>query len=381
MSTFIYFSALYLPHLGGVERYTNKLSKKLLELGNDVIIVTSALNNDVGITTEDGITVARLPSVALLGGRFPFQKRNAAFNEIWGELMKISVDHVLVNTRYYMLSLLGLRYARKRMLPSVVIDHSSDYLSVGNTLIDGMIRLYENVMTFRVKRYDPAFFSVSLRGVEWLRHFRIRAEGTLHNAVEISDFQISSETLGCSGECRDRRFRIVYVGRLVAEKGILKLCDAVRCLRADGYGEMLLEIAGAGPVEEEVKKYCDDSIRFLGQLDSVGVTRLLHRGNVFCLPTTYPEGFPTVLLEAAASGMGIVVTDTGGAKELIPDDWYGIVIHDDSIESIIEAILTLYHDPVYLNQVSGNLRKRVEEEFSWDKTAETLLDYCGSLLR
>ena len=378
MGTYIYFSALYLPHLGGVERYTYNLSKKLVELGNKVIIVTSALGDDEGISVDHGIEIIRVPSILLLGGRFPVVKKNAAFKKIWNTLYEACVDYVLVNTRYYMLSLLGLNFAQNRNLPAVVIDHSSDYLSVGNEIIDRAIRLYENVVTARVKKYQPAFFSVSGRGAEWLRHFNIAASGVLHNAVDSKCYQGAIKDSNARiTEKFETPFKVVYVGRLIPEKGVLKLCEAVQSLVDNGNKEIRLEIAGSGPAEDEVKERCNNNIIFLGQLDAKDVVRVLMEGDIFCLPTIYPEGFPTVLLEAGASRMGVIVTDTGGARELIPDEEYGIVLPDNSVKSISEAIMRFYRNPNYLSEASWRLENRVAENFTWEKTALMLTEFCG----
>lgn len=377
MSTYIYFSALYLPHLGGVERYTYSLSKKLVELGNRVIIVTSALDDNEGVSIDQGIEIVRVPSFLLLGGRFPVVKKNTAFKKIWDVLYEVSADYVLVNTRYYILSLFGLDYARHRNLPGIVIDHSSNYLSVGNKILDRVIRLYENAITAKVKKYQPAFFSVSSRGAEWLRHFNIGASGVLHNAIDLKLYQNAAQDFNTRiTEKSKTPFKVVYVGRLVPEKGVLKLCEAVQSLVNNGSKGICLEIAGSGPVEDEVKKRCNNSIIFLGRLDAKDVARVLTEGDVFCLPTVYPEGFPTVLLEAGASRMGVIVTNTGGARELIPDERYGIVLSDNSVKSISEAIMRFYRDSNYLSEVSRRLENRVAENFTWEKTALVLVEFC-----
>ena len=105
--------------------------------------------------------------------------------------------------------------------------------------------------------------------------------------------------------------------------------------------------------------------------------RVLMEGDIFCLPTIYPEGFPTVLLEAGASRMGVIVTDTGGARELIPDEEYGIVLPDNSAKSISEAIMRFYRNPNYLSEASWRLENRVAENFTWEKTALMLTEFCG----
>lgn len=75
------FAAQYFPHLGGVERYTFNLSKKLIEDGNEVVIVTSNVYRLAEYEKVDGIPVYRVPCWNLLDGRYPVLKMNQNISE------------------------------------------------------------------------------------------------------------------------------------------------------------------------------------------------------------------------------------------------------------------------------------------------------------
>lgn len=81
-NTYCIFSTLYLPSLGGVERYTHNLAKALVRAGNEVIIVTSALDGDDGITCEDDIAVVRIPSILLRNNRFAMPRRGKSLTQL-----------------------------------------------------------------------------------------------------------------------------------------------------------------------------------------------------------------------------------------------------------------------------------------------------------
>ena len=76
------FAAQYFPHLGGVERYTYNLAKKLVEDGNKVVIVTSNVYKLPEYERVDGIPVYRVPCWNLLAGRYPVLKMNTRFWKI-----------------------------------------------------------------------------------------------------------------------------------------------------------------------------------------------------------------------------------------------------------------------------------------------------------
>ena len=70
------FSAQYFPNVGGVERYTYNLARKLLEKGIDVTIVTSNNHQVADYENTEGIKIYRLPCFNLMSGRFPVVKFN-----------------------------------------------------------------------------------------------------------------------------------------------------------------------------------------------------------------------------------------------------------------------------------------------------------------
>ena len=76
------FAAQYFPHLGGVERYTYNLAKKLIEAGDEVTVVTSNVQRIASYEKMEGITVYRMPCINLLDGRYPVLKFNVDFRKI-----------------------------------------------------------------------------------------------------------------------------------------------------------------------------------------------------------------------------------------------------------------------------------------------------------
>ena len=152
MSTYAIFSANYLPNLGGVERYTYNLAKKLKERGHSVIVVTS---NVFGLDEQeetDGIKICRLPCFNLLNGRFPVICPNRKFFEIKKALLSEKIEYIIVNSRFYIHSLFGASVARAASCPLLVIEHGTGHFSIGNKAWDFLGRIYEHFVTFLLKR-------------------------------------------------------------------------------------------------------------------------------------------------------------------------------------------------------------------------------------
>lgn len=101
---------------------------------------------------------------------------------------------------------------------------------------------------------------------------------------------------------------------------------------------------------------------------------LLDLSDVAVIPSFYPEGLPTVILEAGISKCAVITTDAGGSLEVIKNNYNGFVIKRKSAESITEKLELLYKNRELLQYSRDNLYKTIKEKFLWDKSAENLIN-------
>lgn len=369
------FSALYLPSYGGAERYNANLAKALAgSCDCRVIIITSSLGDNTGITEENGIEIVRIPCYLLLNNRFTLPKKNKEFQSLVDWLNKQPLDFVLINQRFYPISLFGMKYAQKRGVVPLVLDHGSAHLTMANSFLDFFIQRYEHMITNHGKHFENRYIAVSNTSAKWLNHFDIDVVGVVNNSIEANDFVMSAsirdfrEELGISND----DFLVVFTGRLLKEKGLLQLSAAIEELYDQDYSDIHLVIAGSGSLEQEILRLGGSNIHLVGKLEQKDIASLLLQSDVFCLPTM-SEGFSTSMLEAAAAGIGIIITNTGGVEELIPDSNYGIVLPNDDPHTIAEAILEFYNNRPYLEHTGNNVAKRVRENFTWEEAAKNLI--------
>lgn len=369
------FTANYLPNLGGVERYTHNLAQELTARGNKVTIVTSNVFSLSEREHINGIEVFRVPCWNVLAGRFPVLKYNAAFRAMDRELKARDFDLVIVQTRFYLHSLYGVSFAKKRGIPCVTVEHGTNHFTVNNWFLDFCGHIYEHGVSAMVRRRCCHFYGVSWDCCQWLRHFKIEPEGVLYNAVDLEDIQAKTRALVEDYRktlCLEGKTLVTYAGRLVREKGLLKLVEAVTCLRAD-YPDLELAVAGDGDLYGDLIDRQLPGVHMLGRLDFDHVVALLNATQVFCLPTDYPEGFPTAVLEAAACGCYIVTTTHGGSKELLNDPGLGTVLVENTVENIVLAIRRAIDDPAYRQEAVEKTYQRLCENFTWKSTADKVI--------
>lgn len=371
------FSAHFLPSIGGVEKYTDNLARTLAEQGHRVTIVT---NNTFGLTEHECLTnnveIYRLPCIPLFNGRLPLPKRAGRFKTLLKELESNIFDFVSINTRFYPHTFIGVRLAEKQGIRPVVIDHGSAYLTFGSSLIDKVVVIYERAITALLKRHSIDFYGVSQASSDWLKTFGIRSKGVLSNAINAQKFRQSASSRNFRAELRIPGSSPVvsFTGRLIPEKGVDKLCAAAALIEQSAHPIHVL-IAGAGPLERELRKSLPSNAHLLGKLSSPDIAALLAQSDAFCMPTR-SEGFSTSLLEASACGTPAIITNVGGVAEMIPDDTYGVVLPSTEPRAIAQAITTLCNDPDARNAIAHNIRNRTETEFSWQTTATKVLKAC-----
>lgn len=366
------FSAQYPPHLGGIENFTRGLAEALVDQGHDVTVVTNDTEGlGPGFTIEDGARILRLPCYPLVSGRFPLPRRTFSYRELTKELEATRFDGVLVNARFYPHSLLGMRFARKMDLRPVVLDHGSAWLSFSNPILDPFVRLYERAITVLGKRYEPAYYGISQKSAGWLSTFGIRAEGVIPNAIDAEAYRSSSSGRDFREELElsEDAFLVAFVGRLIPEKGVRQIIEASKGQSLENGGAVFV-LAGDGPLSDEVRAAQCESLRWVGRLGREDTSALLQQADVMCLPSR-SEGFSTTLLEASACGCPSVVTDVGGARELIPDERFGTILPDSSAAALSQALLAVMEDRSRLQLQSENTAHRCA-----DYSREALASRC-----
>lgn len=368
--TYAIFSAQYPPHLGGIEVFTRSVAQALVSRGDRVTVVTNDTEElGAGVDWDEGVEVVRLPCVPLVSGRLPLPIYSGEGRRLRRELDERDFDGVLVNARFYPHSLYGMRLARSKGLRPVVLDHGSAYLSFSNLVLDPIVRFYERRITSWGRKFGAAYYGISQKSAEWLETFGIRACGVIPNAIDGAQYRSCASLRNYREEfgLNASSFVVAFVGRLIPEKGVSQIIEASRVpeLRERG---VTFVLAGDGPLANVVGAAEGDGLRWVGRLSRGDTAALLSQANVMCLPTR-SEGFSTTLLEASACGCPSVITDVGGARELIPDERFGTIVPSQDVEEIVSALVRLFDNPDVLKEQARLCASIVESQYSWDSTA------------
>ena len=358
------FSGYHLPHLGGIERYTDNLSQEFKKLGWNTTIVSSNYDNLKSKDKINGITNYRIPIYNLFKSRYPIPKHNKEFKNIFKELDKKEYDAVIVNTRFHLTTMVGAKYAKKHNIPVFLIEHGSEHLTIDNKVLDFFGAIYEHCLTHFVKKYVNYCYGVSLGACEWQKHFGINSDGVWYNSItEFYDVNKIKKN--------EKKIIITYAGRILKQKGVYELLESFENLNKQ-YNNIELHLAGNGNQLDILKeKYKDNkNIIFEGKLDFKGLTKLYEKTNIFVYAPLWPEGLPTSILEAGLMKCAIIASPQGGIKEIINDKQNGIMIN--SKKELENALELLINNKDLRNRYSEEIYSTVCDKFLWKNTAKKI---------
>ncbi|MFJ7497513.1 glycosyltransferase family 4 protein [Streptomyces sp. NPDC097727] len=174
---------------------------------------------------------------------------------------------------------------------------------------------------------------------------------------------------------------ILCVARLVPRKGQDMLIRALPLIRRE-VPDAVLVVVGRGPDEARLRKlahrHAEGSVRFVGGKSHTETPQYYAAADVFAMPCRTrkagleAEGLGIVFLEAAASGLPVVVGDSGGAPDTVLDGRTGRVVDGTDTAAIAGALTRILLDADQAAEMSAAGRKWAQESWSWDASARHL---------
>lgn len=235
-------------------------------------------------------------------------------------------------------------------------------------------RLWKRIYQLVLRRFD-----LTVHGSQAQRNFWIESDRRAHdnssviyNGVDSTHFEpvVAFEEakrlrarLGVSPEA----LLIGTVGRMRPEKNQDLLLSTLRRLRVARINAHLV-IAGDGPLCDFLKRRAvelgiADRVAFIGEVDDV--RPVLTALDIFVLPSVAVESFSNAALEAMAVGRPVILSDVGGAREMIDDGVEGYVVSPTELAARLPALISALHaDKRKRLQMGQSARRRVETHFS-----------------
>jgi glycogen synthase len=169
------------------------------------------------------------------------------------------------------------------------------------------------------------------------------------------------------------RLRLAYLGRLVRQKGVDVLVDAMGLLD-DRFPGLRLAVAGEGSerpaLEAQARRLgLESRISFLGTIAHDAVHRFLGEAGIVVMPSRI-EPFGLVALEAAQMARPIVASAVDGLPEVVAHGETGLLVAPDDPAALAAAVAALIDDPARVRALGAAARRRAETLFAWDGYVE-----------
>jgi glycosyltransferase involved in cell wall biosynthesis len=384
-------SGFWPPHEGGVERYAEAMADELASRGWEV----HAAFSDLGSTDGDaphvssGAPVGPAPvlhpyPVSMLAGRLPVPK---VWMSAWRHTRRVlaarPVDLVIVMSHHYLANVMLARAVRAR--ETLWINHVSGHIPAGRGPVSWLVHRYEHVLAMLHRRTCTQAAGVSTAAAAWLEHLGVTTTRVLPNAVrpDAIDAEVRRREAASNdvphADVPHRTFEVASVGRIEPGKGWDSAIGIVRSLAGilpDGLTARL-SVAGGGTRLRELERLAGDEpdVRVLGPVAHRQVMALLRAADVLLLPSRYPEGLPTVLLEAGSVALPVVVFPAGGTTDLVVDGVSGVVVGDDA--AAVAALHRIATDPAAGWALGTALQQRIVDGFLWPHVVDAMLEDLG----
>jgi glycosyltransferase involved in cell wall biosynthesis len=191
------------------------------------------------------------------------------------------------------------------------------------------------------------------------------------SGVDLETFRPVAEMAGCP--------IVILPARLIWEKGVGDFVSAARILRRRGCTARFALVGDTHPSNpravpaRDIERWVEEGVvEWWGRREDM--PGVFAQSAVVCLPTTYGEGVPKVLIEASAAGRPVVASDIPGCREIVSDGENGVLVPAGNIEALAAALQYVLEDPVARTRMGQRGRQIAEAEFGEDQVARQVLD-------
>jgi glycosyltransferase involved in cell wall biosynthesis len=357
----------YYPHVGGAEKQLQRLIPRLQARGFEVCVVTRKETGLESFVMVEGAPVYRVTSPGpkvLAGALFTLSAARLLSR------LRPDVIHAHEILSPASAALLAKRFHGWPVIAKILRGGISGDIYKLKRRLFGMQRF--NILRQKV----DAFVVISREIDDELAELNVPVEKRVFipNGVDTEYFAPPSNSqkkqLRAELSIPPQATVVVYLGRLVAEKRIDHLLRIWTDVKT-AFPETLLLIVGMGSEESRLRSMAGKDVQFTGQIQDAA--RYLQAADLFVSPSS-TEGLSNSLLEALSSGLPVLVTSVGGARDVIQHNINGYLIPPDDLPSLRIGLLTLLGDSTMRRRLGESGRQRILSDYSLDAIANQLAD-------
>ena len=378
----------------GLGRYVADLSRHMALQGHVVHVLTNSIGTAEQDVEDHGVAVHRVdfppppkppsPGAPVMAFNLHLQQRAHTLGR------SALGDPAVIVSHDWLTALAGHRIAERWGLPHVWTVHDTVHGKRGGKVEDP-----EDVLAFSLESWaarNAGLILVNSRAVGdeiagpyGGKHDRIRL---LYPGLDPGRFELllSAERIAAfrSVLATTEEILVTYCGRLDLEKGLDTLINAFSVMKRT-IPKAKLVIAGRGKLQPLIEEHIarldlGSSARLLGYLEGPVLDAFYQASDIHVCPSHY-EPFGLVALEAMASGTAIVVSATGGLKDIVSDPSVGRTVPPKDVDALGSTLIALGQDAPLRKMLGRAGRERVRKQFLWSTLAATAAGHYESLIK
>lgn len=365
--------------VGGISKVVYDLSHKMVKEGNEVTVITYKEGDNVKYYENDkGVEVYRVDNYMIRPNNFIDWIMQLNFNVITkaNEIINKNGKFDVIHAHDWLVAYSAKSIKESYNIPLISTIHATE--SGRNSGIHDETQRYINdsewMLTYESSEVivNSNYMKNEVQRLFGLPYDKINV---IPNGVNLQLFSNVNIDYDFRRQyAMDNEKIILYVGRLVYEKGIQNLIAAMPKV-LDRYHDSKLIICGRGGMIDELReqvKYLgiENKVYFAGYCDSKKMQKMYKCADVAVFPSTY-EPFGIVAIESMLSGTPTIVSDVGGLNEIIEHGVTGMKSYAGNANSIADSVLALLFDPKLCANISQNAIKKVKENYNWSKITDS----------
>lgn len=373
--------------VGGLSRHVYDLSCELAKQGVEIHIVTSSVQHLPSYEKMKEIHVHRCLTNQKKTIHFMdwVLQLNIEMTERVKALVARGVTFDLIHAHDWMVSYAARMLKQELDLPLIATIHATEHgRNQGiHTELQAKISEQEWRLMYDADRVICCSYFMKS---ELEKIFQVPAEkvDVVYNGIETSNVQHLNDRSFSSPEWLDTEDQIIlFIGRMVREKGVSTLIDSFSHL-SSMFPSAKLVVAGKGPMlcewKEKAKRLkLADRIVFPGFIDDATRNMLLTRA-VVCVFPSYYEPFGIVALEAMASRVPVIVSNTGGFREIIHDGQDGLMAEPGNVKDLARALKRMLSSVELRKLLAERGYRKAVSQFDWGHIAKHTLQIYESVI-
>jgi glycogen(starch) synthase len=372
--------------IGGLARVVWALSRELVKTGCEVHVVTADHPGQAEHEIADGVHIHRVktqtdttPDFITWVNRLNFGMlqyaiqihRKTPFDIVHAH------DWMVTDAAWVMKSGFGI--------PFVATMHATEAGRMHG--IHNEMQRYIHQMEWRLtfEAWEVIVNSNSMQ--EELRHsFNMPSDKTviIPNGTnpEVFDFEFDGRHMR-SSYAREHEQIVLFVGRMVREKGVQVLLDAAPRILSERPGTQFL-LVGTGYYLEDLKKQAwqmgiGENVHFLGYVGDTELLQLYKIADAVCIPSLY-EPFGIVALEGMAAKVPVATSDVGGLKDFVENGVTGVTTYAGDPASLAWGLLQVLRNPELAQRLRETGYDKVKHIYNWKVIASRTYEVYSKVL-